>query len=85
MTKTFVATVALQLVDEGRIGMDDPIGRYLPGLIPGGDDGMPVTVRQLLHHTSGIPHYTDVLRRGDDPIRRLSIRTTRPASWSGSH
>ncbi|MFI0715947.1 serine hydrolase domain-containing protein [Streptomyces inhibens] len=71
VTKTFVATVVLQLVDEGRIGLDDPIGRHLPGLVPDGDDGTPVTVRQLLHHTSGIPNYTDVLRRGHDPIRRL--------------
>ncbi|WP_328549186.1 serine hydrolase domain-containing protein [Streptomyces platensis] len=71
VTKTFVATVVLQLVGEGRIGLDDPVGRHLPGLVPDGDDGMPVTVRQLLNHTSGIPNYTDALRRGHDPIRRL--------------
>lgn len=71
VTKTFVATVVLQLVDEGRIGGDDPIGRHLPGLVPDGDDGTPVTVRQLLHHTSGIPNYTDVLRRGHDPLHKL--------------
>ncbi|QLE75644.1 beta-lactamase family protein [Streptomyces rectiverticillatus] len=71
VTKTFVATVVLQLADEGRLGLDEPIGRHLPGLVPDGDDGTPVTVRQLLGHTSGIPNYTDVLRRGDDPIRKL--------------
>ncbi|MFF7725361.1 serine hydrolase domain-containing protein [Streptomyces sp. NPDC008001] len=71
VTKSFVATVVLQLVGEGRIGLDDPIGRHLPGLVPDGDDGKPVTVRQLLGHTSGLPNYTDVLRRGDDPIRKL--------------
>ncbi|GGY01456.1 serine hydrolase domain-containing protein [Streptomyces hiroshimensis] len=72
VTKTFVATVVLQLVDEGRLGLDDPLGRHLPGLVPDGDDGAPVTVRQLLGHTSGIPNYTDVLRSGgDDAVRKL--------------
>ncbi|MGI5446303.1 serine hydrolase domain-containing protein [Streptomyces sp. CA-243310] len=71
VTKTFVATVVLQLVAEGRIALDDPIGRHLPGLIPAGADGAEVTVRQLLGHTSGIPNYTDVLRRQPDPIRAL--------------
>ncbi|WP_424889098.1 serine hydrolase domain-containing protein [Streptomyces sp. XH2] len=72
VTKSFVATVVLQLVAEGRIGLDDPIGRHLPGLVPDQVEGAPVTVRQLLGHTSGIPNYTDVLRRdGDDPIRKL--------------
>ncbi|NJP78925.1 beta-lactamase family protein, partial [Streptomyces sp. AA8] len=71
VTKSFVATVVLQLADEGRLGLDDPIGRHLPGLVPDGDDGAPVTVRQLLGHTSGIPNHTDVLRRGDDPVRKV--------------
>lgn len=84
VTKTFVATVVLQLVGEGRIGLDDPVGRHLPGLVPDGDDGMPVTVRQLLNHTSGIPNYTDALRRGHDPIRRLQHSHYTPASWSES-
>lgn len=54
VTKTFVATVVLQLVDEGRVRLDDPIDRYLPGLVP---DGQQITVRQLLNHTSGIYDY----------------------------
>ena len=52
MTKTFVATVALQLVDEGRLSLSDTVERWLPGLLPYGDK---ITVRQLLDHTSGIP------------------------------
>ncbi|MBH1933857.1 beta-lactamase family protein [Streptomyces sp. AV19] len=62
VTKSFVATVVLQLVAEHRIGLDDPIGRHLPGLVPDGTDGAPVTVRQLLDHTSGIHNYTDEYR-----------------------
>ncbi|MGW4530204.1 serine hydrolase domain-containing protein [Nocardia sp. NPDC004340] len=57
-TKTFVATVVLQLVGEGKIELDAPIERYLPGVVRGnGNDGNRVTVRQLLQHTSGLPEY----------------------------
>ncbi|WP_327682234.1 serine hydrolase domain-containing protein [Kitasatospora sp. NBC_00458] len=56
VTKTFAATVVLQLVGERRIGLDDPIERHLPGIVPGGGA---ITVRQLLNHTSGIYNFTD--------------------------
>ncbi|MEA5362772.1 serine hydrolase domain-containing protein [Amycolatopsis sp., V23-08] len=67
ITKTFVATVVLQLVAEGKVRLDDPIERYLPGLITGnGNDGAKITVRNLLQHTSGLYSYTDdVLATGD--------------------
>jgi D-alanyl-D-alanine carboxypeptidase len=61
-TKTFVAVVLLQLVGEGRIGLDDPIERWLPGVVDGnGNDGRLITVRQVLQHTSGIYNYTNDL------------------------
>ena len=61
-TKTFVAVVILQLVQEGKITLDEPIETYLPGLIHGeGIDGSKITVRQLLQHTSGLPEYTDTV------------------------
>ena len=61
-TKTFVAVVILQLVQEGKITLDEPIETYLPGLIHGeGIDGTKITVRQLLQHTSGLPEYHDTL------------------------
>lgn len=57
-TKTFVATVVLQLVSEGKADLDAPIERYLPGVVQGnGNDGNRITVRQLLQHTSGLPDY----------------------------
>jgi hypothetical protein len=37
-TKTFVATVALQLVAEHRLSLTDPIEKWLPGVVPGGSD-----------------------------------------------
>ncbi|WP_280221138.1 serine hydrolase domain-containing protein [Nocardia neocaledoniensis] len=57
-TKTYVATVIMQLVAEGRIDLDAPIERYLPGVVQGnGNDGNRITVRQMLQHTSGVPDY----------------------------
>ncbi|MDX2522932.1 serine hydrolase domain-containing protein [Streptomyces europaeiscabiei] len=58
-TKTYVATVVLQLVGEGRLSLEDSVERWLPGVVRGsGNDGDRVTVRQLLQHTSGLPDYT---------------------------
>lgn len=57
-TKMFTATVILQLVGEGRIGLDAPVERYLPGVVRGhGNDGRRITVRMLLQQTSGLPDY----------------------------
>lgn len=56
VTKTFVSTVVLQLVGEGRLTLDDPVARWLPGLLANGHD---ITVRQLLNHTSGLPDYVN--------------------------
>ncbi|MET9916044.1 serine hydrolase domain-containing protein [Streptomyces sp. NPDC006435] len=62
VTKTFTATVVVQLAAEGRIGLDAPVERYLPGLIRGnGHDGRRITVRQLLQHTSGLPDYVEAI------------------------
>jgi D-alanyl-D-alanine carboxypeptidase len=54
VTKTFVATVVLQLADEGKLRLDDPIDQHLPGLVP---DGEHITIRQLLNHTSHLYDY----------------------------
>ncbi|MFF2353693.1 serine hydrolase domain-containing protein [Kitasatospora sp. NPDC058115] len=57
-TKAFVAVVVLQLVAEGKVGLDASVDTYLPGLVRGeGIDGRNITVRQLLQHTSGLPEY----------------------------
>ncbi|WND39229.1 serine hydrolase domain-containing protein [Streptomyces sp. BB1-1-1] len=68
MTKTFVATVMLQLDAEGRIDLDSSVDTWLPGVVRGnGNDGRLISLRQLLNHTSGIPSYTadpEFLERG---------------------
>jgi CubicO group peptidase (beta-lactamase class C family) len=57
VTKQVTAALVLQLVDSGRIRLEDTIGTQLPGL-PAAWRG--VTVGQLLNHTSGIPSFTDL-------------------------
>jgi D-alanyl-D-alanine carboxypeptidase len=54
VTKPFVATVVLQLVAEGKLSLSDTVERWLPGILPYGDQ---VSVRELLNHTSGVPEY----------------------------
>ncbi|OEV04810.1 serine hydrolase domain-containing protein [Streptomyces oceani] len=56
ITKTFTAAAVLRQVEAGHIGLDAPIGRYLPELVPG-ERGDAVTVRMLLNHTSGLAEY----------------------------
>ncbi|MCR8857970.1 MULTISPECIES: serine hydrolase domain-containing protein [Bacillus] len=58
VTKTFTATVVLQLAGENRLNLDDSIEKWLPGVIQGnGYDGNQITIRQILNHTSGIAEY----------------------------
>ncbi|WP_074848581.1 serine hydrolase domain-containing protein [Gordonia westfalica] len=53
LTKTMTATILLQLVQDARVSLDDPIGKYVPDA-PNGN----ATVRQVADMTSGIPSYT---------------------------
>ena len=78
ITKTFVATTVLQLVDENRLGLDDPIGRWLPDIVPG-ELGSQVTVRMLLNHTSGIGNYTNAMIDSYAAISRMQVTTYAPA------
>ena len=54
LTKTYTATVVLQLVQERRLALGDSVAKWLPGLVP---NGHRVTIRQLLNHTSGFAEY----------------------------
>jgi CubicO group peptidase (beta-lactamase class C family) len=79
LTKTFVAVLVMRLRDEGRLDLDDPLDKHLPGTEAGSR-----TIAQLLSHTSGLasetpspwwertpgeirPQLPDIL--GDDPFR----------------
>lgn len=75
-TKMFTASVVLQLAGEGKVDLDAPIERYLPGVVAGnGYDGDAITVRQLLAHTSGMADYVnDVLDpSADHPWRAIDL------------
>ena len=54
-TKTFTVTGVLQLADQGKLGLDDPIAKYIDG-VPEGDK---ITLRQLARMQSGLANYTD--------------------------
>jgi CubicO group peptidase (beta-lactamase class C family) len=58
VTKPFVSAVALRLIDEGRLGLDDPVTKWLPDFrptLPDGEQAM-ILVRHLLTHTSGLSY-----------------------------
>lgn len=83
ISKQFVAAAALLLVEEGRLGLDDPIHRHL-GDLP--SEWLGVTVRQLLTHTSGIPDYEeirsyDVYRFRLTPEEVIRIAHSRPMDF----
>lgn len=56
ITKQFTAVAVLQLVEKGKIKLDDPVKKYYTGA-PASWDA--ITIHHLLNHTSGIPSYTD--------------------------
>lgn len=56
ITKTMTGAIVLQLADEGRLSLDDPVSRWLsprPNVDPA------ITLRQLLNHTNGLDNYTE--------------------------
>lgn len=57
ITKQFLSAAVMLLVEEGVLGLDDPIHRHLPELP---SEWYGVTVRHLLTHTSGIPDYEEI-------------------------
>lgn len=58
MSKQFTAASILLLAQEGKLSLDDPARKYVPELP---DFGKPVTIRELLHHTSGLRDQWDLL------------------------
>ncbi len=84
MSKAFTGTAVMMLVDEGKIGLDDPVEKYLPEfgrqmLLVEKDanhallrkPARPITIRHLLSHTSGLGHRTPL---EEEHIDHLSLR-----------
>jgi CubicO group peptidase (beta-lactamase class C family) len=53
ISKQFTAAAILMLAEEGKLSLDDPVSKYVPGLT----DGDKITIRELLSHTSGYQDY----------------------------
>jgi D-alanyl-D-alanine carboxypeptidase len=87
ISKTYLATIVLQLEAEHRLNLDAPIGRPLPGLLPDGDK---ITARQLLGHSSGLFDYAEDPRfnyladplRVWDPIDLVRLGTSHPLNFA---
>lgn len=69
ITKQLSAAALLQLVDEGKVSLDDPVSKYVPSLP---QPGASATVRQILNHTSGVQSYTGI------PGWMVEANTNRP-------
>jgi CubicO group peptidase (beta-lactamase class C family) len=71
LTKQFTAAAILLLEQDGRLGLEDSVRQWLPGL-PVAADGM--AVRQLLTHTSGLIDYEDLIADGTaSPLRDADV------------
>lgn len=73
ITKSFVGTVILQLAEEGRLDLDEPVSEYVAG-VPGGDE---ITLAQLGTMRSGLPNYSATQGLGEllseDPSREPAV------------
>jgi len=72
ITKTFSATLALVLQQEGRLSLDEPLARWLPEV----PESARITTRALLNHTAGIPDYAGL------PSYHDSVRRAPGEPWS---
>lgn len=70
ITKSMTATVVMQLVAEGKLALDDPVGRWLGQALP---HARAVTIEQLLSHGSGLPEIDD------GPLLTMSTATPQDA------
>ncbi|MER6711861.1 serine hydrolase domain-containing protein [Streptomyces sp. NPDC000877] len=86
ITKTFIATVVLQLAAEHRLSLSDTVEQHLPGLVRGaGNDGRALALRSLLTHTSGLYDFT-AATDGTVPVtarQALRIALTHPPAARG--
>lgn len=75
ITKTYVTALVLRLIGEGALAPTDTVERWLPGLVPDGDE---LTVRLLLGMRSGLPDYVWALLGNPPDLGKLE-RYYRPA------
>lgn len=85
LTKQFTAAAVLLLADEGKLSLDDPLGKFVPSFP---EPGRSATVRQLLNHTSGIrsmtslgPKYWAQAGREIAPAELVALFADEPADF----
>jgi CubicO group peptidase (beta-lactamase class C family) len=76
LTKLFTTTAVMRLVERGRLGLDEPVARWLPDFGAGGKQA--VTLRQLLTHTSGLPDLLKLWLLADSPSARMKLVLSAP-------
>ena len=59
ISKPFVATAVMQLVEQGKLGLEDPVIRYIPYFHLEGGPYDSITIRQMLNHIAGMPDVLD--------------------------
>jgi D-alanyl-D-alanine carboxypeptidase len=83
ITKTMVAAVVMQLVDERRLRLQDTVERWQPGLLQDGDT---ITIEQLLSHGSGLVDYTEAegfaFGRTYTPTQLVELAESRPRRFA---
>jgi D-alanyl-D-alanine carboxypeptidase len=93
LTKSYVATVVLQLVQEKKLRLDDTVERWLPGVLRRGDK---ITIRMLLNHTSGLydhekdpevlkPYLSGKFGYFWAPTRLVKLADSRPGHYAPGH
>ncbi|PRC91983.1 serine hydrolase domain-containing protein [Solimicrobium silvestre] len=77
-SKLFTAIAIMQLREQGKLGLDDPVVKYLPWFTPkpAGDDDGPITIEQLLSHSSGLQreasdHWSSLQFPTSEELQRL--------------
>lgn len=88
VTKTFTVTALLQLVDQRKVRLDDPISKYVAGV----PDGSAITLRELAEMRSGLDDYFDIPafervwlshpRRGWTPRQLLAYSFSQPLTFA---
>ena len=85
LTKSFTAAAVLALADDGRLSLDDPLGKFVPSFP---EPGRSATLRQLLNHTAGIrsmtslgPRYWAQAGREIEPRDLVAIFANEPSDF----
>nr|WP_179789151.1 serine hydrolase domain-containing protein [Actinopolymorpha rutila] len=83
ISKLFTSIVVMQQVEAGRVNLDAPVANYLPEFATNGKE--PITVRQLLTHTSGLPSWMRLWRPYPDRASRIAaVLAVKPSAPPGT-